>query len=74
MDNVQGELGAYSQCTLTPTATYSSSNSGTVLFETKRGEKGRERMKIKCFKCWQIGVPPTWLVVCGALLVQVREA
>jgi len=27
--------------------------------------------RLRCCKCWREGVPPTWLVVCGALLVQV---
>ncbi len=30
-------------------------------------------MRMKCFRCWTTGVPPTWLVVCGALLVQVNR-
>lgn len=35
-------------------------------------KKGREMRR--CFECWRIGVPPAWLVVCGALLVQVKNA
>lgn len=41
----------------------------TIIDSADNKEKRKTRMR--CFKCWQIGVPPTWLVVCGALLVQV---
>ena len=27
--------------------------------------------KMNCCKWWKLGVPPTWLVLSGALLVQV---
>ena len=27
-----------------------------------------------CCKCWLAGVPPTWLVVCAVVLVQVFKA
>ena len=30
--------------------------------------------KVECCKCWRLGIPPTWLVLCGAIMVQVKTA
>ena len=37
----------------------------------KTGEVEEGRKMVRCFECWRTRVPPPWLVVCGALLVQV---
>ena len=29
--------------------------------------------RTQCCMCWREGIPPTWLVVCGALFVQAGE-
>ena len=34
--------------------------------------QGKQSCHVPCFKCWTTRVPPSWLVVCAAIFVQVH--
>ena len=36
-----------------------------------RETRGQRSCHVPCFKCWRTRIPPPWLVVCAAILVQV---
>ena len=36
-----------------------------------RETRGKRSYHVPCFRCWRTRIPPPWLVVCAAILVQV---